>query len=278
MADGDGNAHGAQALDIGAVGRVRALNLVAQIVHDLGDAAHADAADADEMDGADIERNAGGDGRGHHAASFDRQGANFSTISASLPRHRAWPAHGRAAARCARSAERRKSRSASAPEHPGVEVALRARASRHRHRTGFRHWGSGCRPAHAAAAPEWRDGRSPSARRPCRRRSGRSPDAPPPCAAADRGRKVSSSARMLGIGVDLRAPVPYLRDGIAARPTAAACNVMRQAGHGGGHDLAQGARALAAAEHQKTQRPVGLRRIVGRAPQRHRLRAAADCR
>ena len=59
VADGDGDAHGAQALDIGAVGDVRTLNLVAQIVHDLGDAAHADAADADEMNGADVERNAG---------------------------------------------------------------------------------------------------------------------------------------------------------------------------------------------------------------------------
>ena len=44
----------AQALDVGAVGRIRALNLIAEIVHDLGDAAHADAADADEMDGADV--------------------------------------------------------------------------------------------------------------------------------------------------------------------------------------------------------------------------------
>ncbi len=43
-----------QALDAAAFGHVAALNLVAQIVHDLGDAAHADAADADEMDGANI--------------------------------------------------------------------------------------------------------------------------------------------------------------------------------------------------------------------------------
>ena len=47
----------------------RALNLVAQIVHDLGDAAHADAADADEMDGADVQRHAGGRRACHHAAS-----------------------------------------------------------------------------------------------------------------------------------------------------------------------------------------------------------------
>ena len=54
VADMDRDAHGAQALDVGIVGRVAALHLVAQIVHDLGDAAHADAADADEMDGADV--------------------------------------------------------------------------------------------------------------------------------------------------------------------------------------------------------------------------------
>ena len=58
VADDDGNAHRAQALDVGAFGGVRTLNLVAQIVHDLGDAAHADAADADEVNGADVERNA----------------------------------------------------------------------------------------------------------------------------------------------------------------------------------------------------------------------------
>ena len=72
----------AQALDVGALGRVGALNLVAQIVHDLGDAAHADAADADEMDGADVQRNAGGDGDGGHHAAF--LSASCSTTSASL--------------------------------------------------------------------------------------------------------------------------------------------------------------------------------------------------
>ncbi len=70
VADMHGDAHGAQPLDVGILGHVAALHLVAQIVHDLGDAAHADAADADEMDGADVERNAGGDGCGHHAASL----------------------------------------------------------------------------------------------------------------------------------------------------------------------------------------------------------------
>ena len=56
VADMHGDAHAAQPLDIGVLGRVAALHLVAQIVHDLGDAAHADAADADEMDGADVQR------------------------------------------------------------------------------------------------------------------------------------------------------------------------------------------------------------------------------
>jgi hypothetical protein len=41
----------------------RALHLVAEIVQHLGDAAHADAADADEVDDADVERN------GPHAAT-----------------------------------------------------------------------------------------------------------------------------------------------------------------------------------------------------------------
>jgi hypothetical protein len=47
-----GDAGIAQALHIGAVGDVAALHLVAQIVQHLGDAGHADAADADEMDPA----------------------------------------------------------------------------------------------------------------------------------------------------------------------------------------------------------------------------------
>ena len=46
----------AQALDVGAVGRVRALHRVAEIVQHLGDARHADAADADEVDGAEFAR------------------------------------------------------------------------------------------------------------------------------------------------------------------------------------------------------------------------------
>ena len=43
----------AQPLHIGAVRLIGALHLVAEIVQHLGDAAHADAADADEMNEAD---------------------------------------------------------------------------------------------------------------------------------------------------------------------------------------------------------------------------------
>ena len=46
----------AQALDVGAVGDVGAADGVAEIGQHLGDAAHADAADADEMHRADVAR------------------------------------------------------------------------------------------------------------------------------------------------------------------------------------------------------------------------------
>src|SRR5690606_21254113 len=51
-----GDALVAQALHIGAVGLVGALHLIAQIVQHLCDAAHADAANADEMHDADCLR------------------------------------------------------------------------------------------------------------------------------------------------------------------------------------------------------------------------------
>ena len=56
MADGNLGALVAQPLDVGAVGRVRALHGVAEIDQHLGDAAHADAADADEVDRTDVAR------------------------------------------------------------------------------------------------------------------------------------------------------------------------------------------------------------------------------
>src|SRR5579883_632586 len=49
IADGDQHAEIAQPLDVGALGLVGALHHVAEIDQHLGDAAHADAADADEM-------------------------------------------------------------------------------------------------------------------------------------------------------------------------------------------------------------------------------------
>ncbi len=54
--DRDRDAALAQAADVGAVGDVAALHGVAEVVQHLRDAGHADAADADEVDGADAER------------------------------------------------------------------------------------------------------------------------------------------------------------------------------------------------------------------------------
>src|SRR5262245_1506380 len=76
VTDGDRNTHRLDAPDIGVLGHVRTLNLVAKIVHDLGDAAHADAADPDEVDRANIKGDACLD-RPHAAL------ASCSAISAS---------------------------------------------------------------------------------------------------------------------------------------------------------------------------------------------------
>ena len=56
VADRNRDALLAQPRDIGAVGRIRALHGVTEIAQDLGDAAHADAADPDEVDGSDLAR------------------------------------------------------------------------------------------------------------------------------------------------------------------------------------------------------------------------------
>ena len=56
MADEHARATFAQAFDVGVVARVRALHLVTDIEQHLGDAGHADAADADEMNGAELAR------------------------------------------------------------------------------------------------------------------------------------------------------------------------------------------------------------------------------
>ncbi len=54
VADGDGDALVAQTLDIGVVGQVRPLHAVAEVDQHLGDAAHADAPDADEVHRPDV--------------------------------------------------------------------------------------------------------------------------------------------------------------------------------------------------------------------------------
>ncbi len=68
VADEDARALVAQPLDVGVVAGVRALHLVAEIDQHLGDAGHADAADADEMDGAKLARQ-------FHEANSPRRGA-----------------------------------------------------------------------------------------------------------------------------------------------------------------------------------------------------------
>ena len=56
VADENRRAVLAQALHVGVVARVRTLHVVAEVDENLGDARHADAADADEVDGADFVR------------------------------------------------------------------------------------------------------------------------------------------------------------------------------------------------------------------------------
>ncbi len=54
LANFHGDPHVAQALHIGVGGHVRALHHITLVVQDLGDTAHADAANADEMNRPDI--------------------------------------------------------------------------------------------------------------------------------------------------------------------------------------------------------------------------------
>src|SRR5690606_36206654 len=54
LADLDLNAHIPEALDIGIERGVGALHRIALVMQDFGNATHADAADADEVDRADI--------------------------------------------------------------------------------------------------------------------------------------------------------------------------------------------------------------------------------
>ncbi len=57
VADEDGGAQLLQPLGIGRGLGVRALHHIADAQHDLGYAAHADAANADEVNGSEVERN-----------------------------------------------------------------------------------------------------------------------------------------------------------------------------------------------------------------------------
>src|ERR1700722_6356973 len=60
VADIDGDALVAQTADIAAFGSIRALHGVAEIAQHLGNAAHADAADTDEVNGSDFARQSHG--------------------------------------------------------------------------------------------------------------------------------------------------------------------------------------------------------------------------
>src|SRR5581483_3792014 len=82
MADMDLDAEIGQAARVGAVGEVAALHLVAEIVQHLGDTRHADAANADEVDETDIER------QRPHAATPDgeREGAAIRSPTRSARR------------------------------------------------------------------------------------------------------------------------------------------------------------------------------------------------
>src|SRR5262249_50481288 len=76
VAHKDADAVLAQPLAVVTVGGVRALHGVAEIAQDLGEAAHADTADPDEMDGSNLARQSHGG-------------------SCTPPHPRAWPGHPR---------------------------------------------------------------------------------------------------------------------------------------------------------------------------------------
>src|SRR5690606_8835000 len=98
VADRDLDAELAQPRDVVAVGDVGALNLIAEIVQDLGDPAHADAADADEVDAADRKRK-----RSHAALLMPSAPAPSRTRSASRA-----AASGRPSAKAASAAAARR--------------------------------------------------------------------------------------------------------------------------------------------------------------------------
>ena len=77
MADEQARAQAAQARDVGVLGNVAAVHLIAEVAQHLGDTAHADAADADEMNGSDGKRQAS-----HGRASSPVIGSRSTSASA----------------------------------------------------------------------------------------------------------------------------------------------------------------------------------------------------
>ena len=147
VADRDRDAEAAQALGVGVLGDVRALHPMAEVVQHLGDPAHADAADPDEVDAARIDR------QGSHASASmcdsrpSRRAASDCSASASAPRR---IRRGRAP-RARRAIARQllglveAGAAACAASALGVELASPRSASRRRPRPPPRHWRAGGR-------------------------------------------------------------------------------------------------------------------------------------
>ena len=243
---------GAQAGDVVALGDVAALHRVAEIVQHLGDAGHADAADADEVDGADVERQrshvrrppreAGRCGESPHAIGQPGSGIG--------PRQRRRPA---AAAR-----ERGSGSSSRSRDRPGQGRGGEFRLRQHQRRAalGQRAGVGGLVVVDGAGqgAPGWPGGRRRRSRPPSRRRRAR----PRRCAAARRAATSREEGRQLGrhagLGVGGAHAVQVLGAALLhhAQPAPAACR--RQAGQRRGHHVREHPRAEAAAEHQQAQR------------------------
>ena len=163
VADEHADALGAQALDVGAVLLVAALHRVALGVQDLGDGAHADAADADDVHGADLARHL-------HALFFPRCRAcancagsltrfSLGCLSAPRPDRRAGStASGRpwrlaAAAACVRHLGRSQQAADGAGQGaPASDPSARCTKRRPIRQAGSRSAADRCR-WHAAAAP-----------------------------------------------------------------------------------------------------------------------------
>ena len=212
MADRDLDAELGQAARVGALGDVAALHLVAEIVQHLGDAGHADAADADEVDQSDIER------QRPHAATPDGERAR-PVISPTRSARRA-AASGRPAA-CAAAAmsARRCGVSNSAARWPArvaaVNVGMRDHDAGARRLEGAGVGASGDRRRRRDRAPGSTAGRWSRARPRSRRRRGRSRDAPPARRCGRSAKNGASSATMPAARIALRARARDPRAGTA---------------------------------------------------------------